>query len=205
MRDSVFQSWKFAADGIWEEALNIDVSDANADAVAQWVENQPQNVALEAIFSEAGHPATMFGLRVSTLCKADQVLRIRRMVSSTNAIKTENDFLKLAADNFPEFPMFQGTMDALNIGIVSQWYSFGPEVIWKPGDGKPLTSNGLKQKAGRFFDPTRNPAAIELWHTRPTDHWYKIYVSDQTPNGYVINSQKFDAAVDRLLRIKFDL
>ncbi len=140
----------------------------------------------------------MFGVRITSLPKTEQSLRISQILSQTNVIKTESDFRKIAADIFPEFTLFSESLDALNIGIVSQWYSVGPETIWKPQDVAVLAPEELKTKAPRFFEPTQNPAAIEFWYTKPTDHWYKIYVSDKLAEGYFINPAKYLAAANRL-------
>lgn len=195
----MLHSWKFAANGIWEEALSIDAKQPiDANVVAQWVAHNPQNIALEAIFDESGNPATMFGVRITDLPKTEQVSRIRSMVEKTDIIRTEADFQKVAAAILPEFPLFSHELEALNIGIVNQWYSFAPETLWDRHAKEPITSDQLKQKAPRFFDPTHNPAAIEFWYTQPMDHWYKIYVSDPCADGNIINTAKYQAAINRL-------
>ncbi len=95
--------------------------------------------------------------------------------------------------------MFPGKPEALNIGIINQWYSVGEEIIWNRQSKVPLTLGELKEKAPRFFEPTRNPAAVEFWYTAP-DHWYKMYVSDPQDGGYLINPAKYQAAVGRLAK-----
>ena len=155
-------------------------------------------------FVANGVPSTMFGIRITSLSKAEQIVRIKKLLSNANVIKTEADFERVAADIFPEFPLFSGGLDALNIGIVGQWYSFGPEVVWSQKAEALLTWEQLKEKAPRFFEPTRNPAAIEFWYTQPTDHWYKIYVSSLQVDGYLIDAAKYRFATSRLGKLQLN-
>ena len=103
----MLHSWKFAANAVWEEALLIDARrPIDFAALEDWVLGQPQNVALEAIFAENNLPATMFGIRITSLAKPEQAARIAQLLARTAAIETEDDFLKEAAEIFPEFDLF---------------------------------------------------------------------------------------------------
>lgn len=200
----MLHSWKLAANGVWEEALTLDATQAiDIERVAAWIDDQPQNVAFEAIFDQDdGVPATMFGIRVTSLDKNEQKARIGAMLARNDAIRTEADFRAAAANILPEFPLFSGAPDALNIGIVGQWYSVGPAMIWAQATDAPLPFEALKNDAPRFFDITQNPAAIEFWYTQPADHWYKIYVSRRTDDCYEIDRTLYDAALGRLVEFK---
>jgi hypothetical protein len=196
-------SWKFAANAVWEEALSIDANQPiDLLAVEQWVISNPQNVALEAIFSDSDNLTTMFGIRVTCLSKSDQVSRIRNLLAHSDTLVTEADFKNAAVKIFPEFILFSARLEAVNIGIVSQWYSFGPQTIWTHDSTSPFSSEELEKKAPKFFVPTANPAAVEFWYTKPTDHWYKIYVSDRHTDGYLLNKAKYDYALSRLAEFK---
>ena len=196
----MFHSWKFAANAVWEEAITIDANKPiDIAAIEEWITKSAQNVAFEAIFADQnGMPNTMFGIRLTSFLKNEQVERVKILLKQSKSIKTEADFKKIAADAFPEFKLFSKDPEALNIGIVDQWYSFGGELVWSLKYKDPLTLAELNEKAPRFLETTKNPAAIEFWHTNPTDHWYKIYVSDLAPNGYKINTAKYDSAVSQL-------
>lgn len=197
---AMFHSWKFAANAVWEEAITID-ADKPIDiaAIGEWITKSAQNVAFEGIFADQnGMPNTMLGIRLTSFSKTEQVKRIKSLLTQSKSIKTEDDFKKIAANSFPEFKLFSKEPESLNIGIVDRWYSFGEELVWIPEYKDPLTLGELNQKAPRFLESTENPAAIEFWHTNPTDHWYKIYVSDPSPNGYKINPAKYDSAVSQL-------
>ncbi len=192
-------SWKFAADAVWEKALVIDAQQTiDLVKLQDWILGHAQNIAFEAIFAEGDEPATMFGVRVTYLPKSQQAKKIAAIVARTAEIQTETDFKKICAEIFPEHILFTNNLEALNIGIVAQWYSFKPYTIWKPSLAQPLTVAELQEQAPQFFAQTDNPAAIEFWYTQPIDHWYKIYVSDQKAGRYLINPDKYGAAIGRL-------
>ncbi len=194
----MLSSWKFAANAVWEKALTIDASlPVDLDAVEKWILANPQNVAFESIFSNNDKPDTMFGIRMTYLPKTEQVSRMRDLLSLTGQIAMEADFRREASRVFPELDLFSGQLEAMNIGIVGQWYSFGPEAIWSSGQEYLLTIDDLKDKAPRFFEPMGNPAAIEFWYTAPVDHWYKIYVSDLQEGEYRLNAEKYAVAIAR--------
>jgi hypothetical protein len=192
------QEWRFAANAVWEEALSLDAgSSLDIAAVEKWVLSNPQNIAFEAIFAINGTPSTMLGIRLTPLAKAEQVRGIKALLSKTESIQTEGDFKKSVADVFPDLSLFNGKVESLNIGVTRQWYSFGEEVLWKPGRKAPLTFDELKEKAPRFFEKTLNPAALEFWYTKPLEHWYKIYVSDPDAQGYKLNPIKYRSILQR--------
>lgn len=204
----VLHSWIFAADGKWEDALYLPAHPTQDEIrnIIDWVFQAPQNVAFESVFAdEDGLPSTMFGVRITCLSKQDQAVRIERILNNAQNITIEEDFLSAFKITFPEFSLFSSKADAINIGVVGQWFSFGEEILWsrEHSDTPPLSFAKLLAKAPRFSQPTHNPAAIELWHTQPIDHWYKIYVSEKT-NGsanYLIHEEKYQSAIKHLQKL----
>ena len=105
----MLHSWTFAANGVWEEALSIDArSDMDMNAVEAWIKQSPQNIAFEAIFSLNGVPSTMFGLRLTSLPKMEQLERTLTLLLHAGAIKKEADFQKVAGRIFLNSICFQG-------------------------------------------------------------------------------------------------
>ena len=105
---------------------------------------------------------------------------------------------------FLEFDLFSRAATGLNAGVIDEWYSFGESPLWTPNSDAVLTFEGFKVQAPQFFEFTNHPVAIELWFagdgtSRSTDHWLKIYVSDEQSNGrYLINQRRFNAAIGML-------
>lgn len=188
-------SWMFAADGKWEEALVVNATKPiDIEHVRSWVLSQPQNVAFEAEFAvSVGEPSTMFGVRLTDLPKSEQVGRIAALLMRTAEITTEADFARIYDKIFPDLPMFGRKPDALNIGVVGQWFSVGEHPVWAP-ETPTISYDELLKIAPRFAEHRQNPTAIEAWYVTPMNHWYKIYVSEGS-SLKSINRQKYDAAI----------
>lgn len=164
---------QFASNGVWEEALRLDLP-ASKTALEAWLETASDDVALELFSGEA----EFIGLRLKPFRHEAEILRF-----------CDNPDINSLREIFSA-ELFSGKPDYAEIGVVNAWQSLGSKIIWQRGEALPKL-----ESMEVWIRP--KPIALEFAYKHPLPHWQAFPVSVKTEQGYQIDLALLQEALSR--------
>jgi hypothetical protein len=165
------QYLQFAANGIWEDALRLEIP-VNKAVLSDWLATASDDVALEVFSGEAA----FIGLRLKPFQHLSQLLHL-----------CDNPSIETIRTIFAAPQLFRGKPDFAELGVVNAWKSVGAVKLWQQGKTIPTLESLEKLLENSILWTQAKPLALEFAYIKPLPHWRAVPVSEKIQNDYRLN------------------
>jgi hypothetical protein len=182
---------QFASEGRWERALRIARETPDPRGLLNsWLEEAPQDVALEVFFAASGEAVRFLGMRLEALPRPRQSTVLRALVTAFLATPmTAEETAVLLRSLLGEPSLFGAAPDFYELGMLDAWVSFGPLRFWagrRDCDPCQAFEDAILGNP-RFLWHSDQPFAIEGGYALPLPHWWGAVVSESHLDGWSLD------------------
>lgn len=184
---------QFAPESRWEEALSVG-GDSSAAPFEAWLAGfRAARLGIEVFFDAAGEggaPAAFIGMRLAFPEEGRSFAAGLTEAFLARRLSSVNDFLAFAESRLGA-PLFAGSPDFMELGLVNLWQSFGPLTFWRAGCGP--AEERFKEAlaaAPRYLRRLAAAPAIEAGYLLPFPHWFGITAASALADGrYLLDTE----------------
>ena len=193
---------QFAPESRWEECVALSRGEP-ADAVLKWFDGfHDENIGAELFYeaeAEGRRFSAFIGFRCNFAKRRAFVEEAARGFAAGKFVRAES-FTVAAAGEFGS-PLFCGTPDFMELGLVNMWKSFGALSF------EPLPENLYAALCSAVFASAwwngalPAPPALEFAFSSPVPHWLGVDFSSRVSDGLSVDMKKAEAFFEALRSI----
>ena len=172
--------WQVAGDGQWEKAFKIET----ADSVDAWLGQAPDDVAVEAFFSDDQSRFFFIGVRLTALSPVEKsrfLKYVSHQILPGSSFETAQEKMSAALGGAV---LFDGQPDLLELGVEGLWKSSGAYTVWDKTEGLPAAdAHEVAHNAAHLTHALPRPLMLEFAWKKPYPHWIGLQTVSLNKDG----------------------